>query len=234
MPEDMSIITPNVYWELDFWGKVRRSNQAARAEIAASEEALRMVQVGLITAVADGYFQLLDYDQRLEISRRTWETRKESVWIIEQRFEHGTVPEIDLNQAQQQEAIAATAIPYYERMVAQTENYLSILIGAESQEPGTWHCWMNLKELPQIPVGIPSELLQRRPDLLQAEQRVLCGNMPGLGWLRPCVFPHSALPGPWVWPVAISPHCLVGNLLFTALVAVSWDPFLTGERTNEG
>ncbi|MBE9518466.1 MAG: efflux transporter outer membrane subunit, partial [Bacteroidetes bacterium] len=154
----------------DFWGKVRRSNQAARAEIAASEEALRMVQIGIITAVADGYFQMLDFDQRLEISRRTWETRKESLWIIEQRFEKGTVPEIDLNQAQQQEAIAATAIPAYERAVAQTENYLSILLG---QNPRKLERGLLDDQVapPDIPVGLPSELLQRRPDLLSAEQQ---------------------------------------------------------------
>ena len=162
-------ITPNVYWELDFWGKVRRSNQAARAEIAASEEALRMVQIGIITAVADGYIQLLDYDKRLEIARRTWATRMESLWIIEQRFEKGIVPEIDLNQAQQQEAIAATAIPYYERSVARTENYLNILLGQNPRmlERGL----LDEQQIPpDIPVGIPSELIQRRPDLVQAEQ----------------------------------------------------------------
>ena len=162
-------ITPNVYWELDFWGKVRRSNQAARAEIAASEEALRMVQIGIISAVADGYFQLLDYDQRLAIARRTWETRKESLWIIEQRFQRGVVPEIDLNQAQQQEAIAATAIPTYERAVARIENYLNILLG---QNPRKLERGLLDEQLvpPEIPVGMPSELLQRRPDLVQAEQ----------------------------------------------------------------
>jgi multidrug efflux system outer membrane protein len=162
-------ITPNVYWELDFWGKVRRANQAARAEIAASEEALRLVQISLIAAVADGYFQLLDFDRRLEISRRTWETRKKSVWIIDQRFFHGTVPEIDLNQAQQQEAIAAAAIPVYERSVARTENYLSVLIGENPRniQRGTLD---RLLSPPDIPVGIPSELLMRRPDLVQAEQ----------------------------------------------------------------
>jgi len=119
--------------------------------------------------VADGYFQLLDYDKRLEISRRTWETRKESLWIIEQRFQHGTVPEIDLNQAQQQEAIAAVAIPVYERSVARTENYLSVLIGENPRniERGTLD---RLVSPPEIPVGIPSELLMRRPDLVQAEQ----------------------------------------------------------------
>jgi len=162
-------ITPNVYWELDFWGKVRRSNQAARAEIAAAEESLRLVQVSLITAVADGYFQLLDYDQRLEITRRTWATRKESLWIIEQRFMHGTVPELDLNQAQQQEAIAATAIPVYERMVGRTENYMSILLGQNPRNLDRGSMSGHI-EFPEIPVGVPSELLQRRPDIVQAEQ----------------------------------------------------------------
>jgi len=164
------VITPNVYWELDFWGKVRRSNQAAQQEIYASEEALRQVQVSLISAVADGYFQLLDFDKRLEISKRTWETRKESLWIIQQRFDKGIVPEIDLNQAQQQEAVAAAAIPVFERMVAHTENYLSVLIGTNPKtlERGT----LDLRfEPPEIPVGIPSELLERRPDLIEAERR---------------------------------------------------------------
>ncbi len=163
-------ITPSVYWELDFWGKVRRSNQAARAEIAASEEALRAVQIGIITAVADGYILLIDFDKRLEIARRTWSTRMESLWIIEQRFAEGIVPEIDLNQAQQQEAIAAIAIPYYERNVARTENYLNILLG---QNPRNLERGLLDEQVvpPDIPVGIPSELIQRRPDLVRAEQQ---------------------------------------------------------------
>ncbi|MFO7669898.1 MAG: efflux transporter outer membrane subunit [Bacteroidales bacterium] len=186
-------LTPNVYWELDFWGKVRRSNQAARAEIAASEEALRLVQIGIITAVADGYFQLLDYDQRLEISRRTWETRKHSLWIIDQRFQKGVVPEIDLNQAQQQEAIAASAIPYYERMVARTENYLSVLLGynPRNQVRGVLE---RPRDLPQIPVGIPSELLQRRPDLVQAEQ-FFYAEVSRIGVAQAMRFPSFSITG---------------------------------------
>jgi len=163
------IITPNVFWELDFWGKVRRSNQAAKAEIVASEEALRLVQVSLIASIADGYFQLLDYDNRLMISRSTWETRKKSLFIIEQRFLKGTVPKLDLHQAQQQEAIAASAIPTFERFVAKTENFLSILLG---QNPRTIQRSKLANQVvpPEIPVGLPSELLMRRPDILQAEQ----------------------------------------------------------------
>jgi multidrug efflux system outer membrane protein len=186
-------ITPNGYWELDFWGKVRRSNQAARAEIAASIEALRMVQIGIITAVADGYFQLLDFDQRLAIARRTWETRKESLWIIEQRFDRGVVPEIDLNQAQQQEAIAAASIPSYERAVARTENYLSILLG---QNPRNLQRGLLDDQLipPDIPVGIPSELLQRRPDLVQAEQ-LFYAETARIGMTQAMRFPSFSITG---------------------------------------
>jgi multidrug efflux system outer membrane protein len=186
-------ITPNVYWELDFWGKVRRSNQAARAEIASAEASLRQVQVSLITAVADGYFQLLDFDQRLDISRRTWTTRKQSVWIIEQRFSHGTVPEIDLNQAQAQEAIAATAIPYYERMVARTENFLNILLGQSPRnlERGKL---AEYNELPEIPVGVPSELLQRRPDLQAAEQ-LFYAETARIGVAQAMRFPSFSITG---------------------------------------
>ncbi|RLD54392.1 MAG: transporter [Bacteroidetes bacterium] len=186
-------ITPNVYWELDFWGKVRRSNQAARAEIAASEEALRMVQIGIITAVADGYFQLLDFDQRLAIAHHTWETRMESLWIIEQRFDKGMVPEIDLNQAQQQEAIAATAIPAYERGVAQTENYLSILMG---QNPRMLERGLLDEQVapPDIPVGIPSELLERRPDLIKAEQEFYAETA-RIGMTQAMRFPSFSITG---------------------------------------
>lgn len=186
-------ITPNVYWELDFWGKIRRSNQAARAEIAASEEALRMVRVGIITAVADGYFQLLDYDQRLAIARRTWETRKESLWIIEQRFQRGVVPEIDMNQAQQQEAIAATAIPTYERAVARIENYLNILMGQNPR--GLTRGLLDEQAIPpDIPVGIPSELLQRRPDLVQAEQ-LFYSETARIGMTQAMRFPSFSITG---------------------------------------
>ena len=186
-------MTASVYWELDFWGKVRRSNQAARAEIAASEEALRMVQLGIITAVADGYFQLLDYDKRLDIARHTWKTRKESQWIIEQRFEKGMVPEIDLNQAQQQEAIAAAAIPAYERGVAQTENYLNILLG---QNPRNLERGLLEEQVapPDIPVGIPSELLQRRPDLVQAEQ-LFYAETARIGMMQAMRFPSFSITG---------------------------------------
>jgi multidrug efflux system outer membrane protein len=187
------VITPSVYWELDFWGKVRRANQAAQAEIYASEASLRQVQVSLISAVADGYFQLLDFDNRLEVSRRTWETRKESLWIIEQRFDKGIVPEIDLNQAQQQEAVAAVAVPLYERMVAHTENYLNILIGRNPRDITRGDLNQEF-DPPEIPVGIPSELLERRPDLVQAEQ-LFYAETSRIGVAQAMRFPSFSITG---------------------------------------
>jgi multidrug efflux system outer membrane protein len=151
------------------------------------------VQVSLISAVADGYFQLLDFDNRLEISRRTWETRKESLWIIEQRFDKGIVPEIDLNQAQQQEAVAAVAVPLYERMVAHTENYLNILIGRNPRDITRGDLNQEF-DPPWIPVGIPSELLERRPDLVQAEQ-LFYAETSRIGVAQAMRFPSFSITG---------------------------------------
>jgi multidrug efflux system outer membrane protein len=156
-------------WELDFWGKFRRSNEAARAELLATEFGERTVQIGLISSIAGTYYQLLDFRWRLMISRKTLELREASLGIIQARYDNGIVPEIDLNQAQIQRAIAASAVPLYERLVAQAENAMSILLG---RNPGPITLGLELENQqlpPDIPVGLPSMLMERRPDVLQAE-----------------------------------------------------------------
>ncbi len=166
----------NLQWEIDFWGKYRYASNAARANLLASEYAHRAVQVAIISEVANVYFQLLDYKQRLEISRQTLITREESLDIIQQRFDKGVVAEIDLNQAQIQRAVAAGAIPQWERTVIQTENALQYLSG---RNPGVLETGLPLLEQgtpPEIPAGIPSLLLQRRPDIQQAEQYLMAQN----------------------------------------------------------
>ncbi len=167
---------PVLSWELDFWGKYRRATESARAELYASEYAHRSVMISLISEVASLYFQLLDYDNRLEISKNTLETRQKYVNIIQERYDKGIVAEIDLNQAQIQEAVAAAAVPQYGRAVAQIENALSILIG---RNPGPVLRGASLESQnfpPEIPPGLPSTLLQRRPDVLAAEQYVAAQN----------------------------------------------------------
>lgn len=165
-----------LHWELDFWGKFRRANEAARAELLASEYGLRTVQISLISLISGTYYQLLDYKWREEISRKTLQLRQESEDIIQARFNEGIVAEIDLNQAQIQRAIAASAVPVFQRLVVQTENALSILLG---REPGPIPVGIDLEDqilTPDIPVGIPSMLLERRPDILQVESLVHAQN----------------------------------------------------------
>jgi len=166
----------NLSWELDFWGKFRRANESERANLLATEYGYRSVQMGLISTVAASYFQLLDFQMRLEISEKTLVMRDSSLWIIEQRFGHGIIPEIDVNQAEIQRAIAASSIPLFERAVAQTENALSVLLGIN---PGAIEVGDDLFDQPlpdTIPTGLPSILLERRPDILQAEQNVVSQN----------------------------------------------------------
>jgi len=156
-------------WEIDFWGKFRRSNEAARAELIASEFGKRTVQIGLISSIVGTYYQLLDFRWREYIARKTVELRQSSLDIVQARYDKGIVPEIDLNQSQIQLAIATSALPLYQRSVAQTENALSILLG---RNPASLNIDAELEEQnlpPDIPVGIPSMLMERRPDVLQAE-----------------------------------------------------------------
>ncbi len=121
-------IAPALSWEIDFWGKLRRANEAAVAEMLATEYSRRAIQVSLISDVAALYFQLLDFDKRLEIARRTFESRQQASTIIEDRFSEGYTAQIDLDQARIQEYIAEATIPFYERQVIQTENALSICL----------------------------------------------------------------------------------------------------------
>jgi multidrug efflux system outer membrane protein len=162
-------IAPTMNWELDFWGKFRRSNEAARAELVASEYAMRTVQITLISQVVSTYFLLLDLHQRLDISRYTLESRSETLNIIQQRFDKGIVPELDVNQAEIQKEFAAAAIPLYERLIAKTENTLSILLGGIPKEIQTGVDLYEQEEPPDIPAGLPSSLLERRPDILVAQ-----------------------------------------------------------------
>jgi len=158
-------IAPVLSWEIDFWGKYRRSNESARADLLASEYSLRTVQISLITEVVGTYYLLLDFRQRLDLSRSTLGSRQESLDIIQKRFNRGVIPEIDLNQAQIQKEIAVAAIPRYQRSIAKTENVMSILLGQYPMAIKTGE-ELHLQPVPPaIPVGLPSTILERRPDV---------------------------------------------------------------------
>jgi multidrug efflux system outer membrane protein len=155
-------------WEIDFWGKFSRASDAARADLIATEYGLKTVQLTLVGDVVANYYQLLDFHRRLAISRSTFESRVESLYIIQQRFNRGIISELDVHQAQIQKEIAAAAIPLYTRLISQTENNLSILLGSL---PGVISIPDNMKSQsrpPDIPVGMPANILDRRPDITQA------------------------------------------------------------------
>jgi multidrug efflux system outer membrane protein len=175
-PANNYFIAPVLSWEIDFWGKFARATESARAQLMANEYALRSVQIGLIAEVISTYYQLLDYNQRLLISKETLESRERSLDIIRQRFEKGTVPEIDLNQAQIQREIAASAIPFYQRQIAQTENALNILLGYNPGILKEDKLLISQSVPPDIPVGLPSQLLERRPDIARAEYSLMAQN----------------------------------------------------------
>ncbi|MGW8195628.1 MAG: TolC family protein, partial [Desulforhopalus sp.] len=165
-------LTTPLSWEIDFWGKFKHATEAARAELIASEYGLKSVQLTLIADVVSSYYQLLDFHRRLNISQNTLSSRVASLNIIQQRFDKGIISELDVNQAEIQKEIAAAAIPLYERAIAQIENGLSILLGRLPEAIKLQETASVRQEPPHIPVGIPSEILQRRPDISQAKYRL--------------------------------------------------------------
>lgn len=187
-------IGPVLNWEIDFWGKYRRASETARAELTASDYALKTVQFSLISEVVSTYFRLLDYHQRLTISERTLASRVDSLVIITDRFQEGILPEIDVNQAQIQKEIAASAIPLYRRNIAVTENALSILVGTLPGEIKTGIALDKQRTPPEIPTGLPSSLLERRPDIQQSKYLLEAQNA-RVGVAQALRFPAISLTG---------------------------------------
>lgn len=181
-------------WEIDFWGKYKRGNEAAKADLVSSLYGKRAVEVALISEVATNYFELLDYRTRLEVSKNTLANRDSTLLIIQARFDKGYTHIIDVNQAQIQKAIAQSSVPQFKRLIAFTENNLSVLLG---ETPDAIQTYISLTEyeLPkQIPTGIPSDILQRRPDVLQAEQNYVAQNA-RIGVATAMRFPSISLTG---------------------------------------
>ena len=183
-----------VSWEIDFWGKYKRSTEAARAELLASEYGLKTIQLTLIAQVVSGYYQLLDFHRRLAVSQGTYDSRLYSLKIIRQRFDKGIIGQLDVNQAQIQKEIAAAAIPLYERSISKTENSLSILLGRLPEAIQTGDTLAEDRMAPKIPVGIPSDILEHRPDITQARY-LLKAQTERIGVAEALRFPAISLTG---------------------------------------
>lgn len=156
-------------WELDIWGRYRRATEAARAQLLATEEAQRAVIITLIADVADNYLLLRDLDNRIAIAGRTLESRVKSLEIIQARFDQGTVPLLDVNQADIEVADAAVTLTQLEREQVRTENSLSVLLGRNPGKVGRGDSILRQTMPPALPAGVPAEILERRPDVREAE-----------------------------------------------------------------
>ncbi len=192
--ENAGHLNLSVIWDLDFWGKYRRETEAARAALLGSEWGQRGVLASVVSSVAAGYFQLRALDAELAIAKGTLATRQDSLRLTQVLEQHGSASLLDVSQAQQLVATAAGAIPSLESQIAQQENALGILLG---QNPGPIPRGLALTSEPepaQIPLGLPSELLDRRPDILEAEASLVAANA-DIGALKAALFPDISLTG---------------------------------------
>ncbi|HEY6009251.1 MAG TPA: efflux transporter outer membrane subunit [Geobacteraceae bacterium] len=180
-----------VTWELDLWGRVRRLSESDRASLLATEEARRGVILSLVASVADDYLQLRGLDEQMVISKRNLAAYAESVKLFELQFQYGQIPQLNVEQARTQYETAAASIPQLESQIVQLENALSILLG---RNPGPIPRGKTVYELvfPAIPVGLPSQLLERRPDIAQAEQNLIAANAQ-IGAAKARYFPTISL-----------------------------------------
>jgi multidrug efflux system outer membrane protein len=184
----------NLAWEIDLWGRVRRTNEAARADLLSKEENRRALTIQLVSAVGEAYFNLLQFDTQLDIAKRTLQSWEESVRIAQARLRQGLSSRLDLDQFEAERANAAARIAELERQMVQAENHLSVLLGRKPFAIPRGKALTDQPMPPDVPPGLPSELLQRRPDLLAAEQQLAAATA-RIGAAKAERFPKITLTG---------------------------------------
>ena len=183
----------SVSWEIDLWGQLRRATEAARADLLATEEGRRGVVLTVVTAVAEAYTDLRDLDKQLEIAKATVTSRGNSFRLFKLRFDRGLISEVELRQAESEYESAVATVPALEKLIAWQEDALSVLVG---RNPSGIPRGLSLDELalPDVPSGLPSQLLERRPDIRQAEQNLIAANA-RIGVAKAAYFPNIVLTG---------------------------------------
>ncbi len=181
-------------FEVDLWGRLRRSTEAARANLLNADENRKAVVTTLVSDVSSAYFNLLQLDYELEISQRTLETRQDSLRLVQQRQDGGVATLLDLRQAQQLVSSAAETIPTLKQQIEQTENQINLLLGNSPAGVTRGRKFVDQEMPPQIPAGLPSALLDRRPDIRAAEQALIAANA-NIGVAKAAYFPQVSLSG---------------------------------------
>jgi len=226
-------LNASAVWELDFWGKFRRATEAARANLLAAEWARQEVVSTLVANVASAYFQLRALDLQLEISKRTLDSRKESLRLARLLANGGSTSMLDVRQAEQLVFTASAEIPALEQQIEEQENFLSILLG---QNPGDILRGQALTEQhqpPEVPPGLPSALLERRPDIRQAEQQLIATNAE-IGVARAAYFPQISLSGTGGFQSSALSNLFTGPAGAWSFGASLTQPIFTGGRLRSG
>lgn len=185
-------LTADAAFQLDLFGKLRRATEASRAQLLASEDARQTVILTLVSDVASDYFTLLQLDLQLEITHQTVTTQQDSVKLTKFRVEHGVATKLDVLQAQQVLDTANAALPDLERLIAQEEDAISILLGNYPEGVKRGRPLIEQPLPPEVPAGLPSTLVERRPDIRQAEQNLVAANAE-VGVAKAEFFPQISL-----------------------------------------
>src|SRR5262247_3043609 len=184
----------NAVWELDIWGRIRRLNEAARAQFLGTEEARRGVLLSLTSSVAQAYFELLELEAKLDIAKRNTDSFQSTYNLFRRRLEFGVASTLETSRAEGALGSAAATIPQLESQIVAKENEISILLGRNPGPIPRGTPLFTQAVVPEIPAGLPSALLERRPDLLQAEQQVVQANAQ-VGVAKANFFPQLTLTG---------------------------------------
>lgn len=180
-------------WEIDFWGRIKSANEAAKAQLFATEQAKKTVIMTIVINITSGYITLRGLDKQLEIARQTEKAYLETLELFKLRYEYGVISKIELSQAQSLYEVARQSVYRLESQIKQQENLISVLLG---NMPGKIHRGNSIDKLiaPSIPGGLPSNLLERRPDIMEAEQNLIAANAQ-IGVTKAAYFPTISLTG---------------------------------------
>ena len=195
-PEAFNVvqITANLQWELDFWGRLRRNSQAARAEYLASAEGRRSVILTLVSDVATAYLQLRELDLDLEISQRTLASRQQTLSLALRRYQQGLISELDVRQFESEVDNSAVSIADFQRQIAQQENALSVLVGHAPGAIARGQSLTGVLGTFVLPTELPADLIARRPDVRQAEEALVAADA-RVGASQAALFPTVSLSG---------------------------------------
>jgi multidrug efflux system outer membrane protein len=223
------VVSGSASWNLDFWGRLRRASEAARAQIVGAGWAQRAVVTTLVSELADAYFGLRALDLQLEITTRTLATRQESLRLTEIREQGGATSLVDVRQAEQLVYAATTEIANLERTIEQQENLIRVLIGDLPAPVARGRALTDQPHAAEVPAGLPSALLERRPDIQRAEQQLVAANAE-IGVAKAAYFPQISLTGSGGFESTALSALFSGPSVIWSAAVGAVQPLFTGGR----